>query len=537
MATFLPFALMASAISLCRGMQRPQGVPNESVKEPYPKERLSLLLMNSHDTVFVSSIEVGGTPVRCIMDTGSTEQVVFSSKCELCGEHMYNCDGDHQCQWGNHTSTQNYGSGQTFSTEAHVTMTATSSDQKHSVNVPQQMVWLVTDAQLDFELDGTMQCIFGLGPAQSAIEFAKLDYALLKQYIRELGDDKANQYKPELKKLEKQAEFMKGVTWWQAAAGIETMSFCLHPQLGKDGTLFLNDDAPEQYPDAFIDVPTSGLYWQTPITRVEIPFEHGAIQACTSGGNTCTAIMDTGTSLVGAPSPFIKNLSTIMSSMVSKHGCEPDSLGNYPDLEMWLGQHKLTLPPHSYVCMFDHNEWGDEGDGDSDDGDWEDHDDDWRSSGSKGDAFKNVRQRMRHVHAFRKAHEPYKFVAKADSNEARNSQYFCAPCFFEMDQQDDDGEEWLFGIPFFREYYTTFRTNKKNTLAKKILFAKADDECRPRESASHEDWKFRSSTGPGRPSLNRKIDSTDVQRISLHKLRLPSSRSSPADRLLGTLRK
>lgn len=482
-------------------------------------QRVTVDLKNDDDISMYATIKVGESPMRCIMDTGSAEQVVFSSKCKGCGEHMYNCDKDDQCTWGPHVTVQSYGSGDTHSTEAYTSVTATSIDGKSNITVPDQMVWLVTEAELDFELDGTMQCIFGLGPAESAVEFAKMDYQMLKDYMDSMPAQDAKQWKPMLKDLKNHITFMNGVSLWQEAAKFDTMSFCLHPEFGKDGRLFINDDAPEAAPDAFIETKAAGLYWQVDMTKINIPFHNNALTACKAGSSACAAIMDTGTSLIGAPAAFVADLSQILEESMPKYGCEPDALNNYPDFELSLDGHKIHLPPRSYVCKFDAADWGDEdeddwgGDDDDDLGDWND---DWRrSGGKKGPHVRHVRKRMRHVHAFKEAHERHiletRKLSKPDET-ADDGQFFCAPCLFDLDQEQEGVEEWLFGLPFFREYYTSFRTNKEGTQAKNVLFAKSNSKCKPEGGRSQEDDKVLRASG--------------VQRVKMHKLHIPSSKST-----------
>merc|ERR1719291_1008584 len=69
----------------------------------------------------------------------------------------------------------------------------------------------------------------------------------------------------------------------------------------------------------------------------------------------------------------------------------------------------------------------------------------------------------------------------------------CGSLLVAGDVDPDDGEEWVFGLPFFRKYYTTFMFGeqsaeghgipRKRPSAKKMAFSVADNDCQPSSEA------------------------------------------------------
>lgn len=477
-------------------------------------------LQNVEDMFVSATVQLGNKPVQCLMDSGSSEQVIFSSRCPNCGSTTYNCDEDEGCTWGDHEGVQCYGSGDTESTEAHVRLTVASTAGAHNITVREQMVWLATRSYLDVPAD-SVQCIFGLGPARSPLKLAQLELQRLRSRMDPGGLDAAA-WAPTLRHIKKHIQFMEGVTLWQESAGISTMSFCLHPGLSKNGQLVFNDDYPEIVPGAFVRVPAKGLFWQVDATNIGIHGKHQTMSACSGGARSCTAIMDTGTTLIGAPREFVRDLSDMLVDMVPRYGCKPDLLGRYPDLSFELGGHHFALPARSYLCEFLHSDWeslaatlGDVEIADLDE------DDGKRRSPILGERqFWRVQRRMRHVHRFKRASDMYQLRTRPGLMQNRSTadaQFFCAPCFFEHEVQNDDTEEWIFGLPFFREYYTTFRANAEHTAAHDILFAKHAPACIPQEAPSG-----------ARPEFFHQLG---VRRVTARKVRLPPSRRTDGLRL------
>jgi len=176
-------------------------------------------------------------------------------------------------------------------------------------------------------------------------------------------------------------------------------------------------------------------HWATTLTDVtfkskaELKGEKvKSISPC-GGGATCTAIIDSGTSLIAAPGVALQQLSTQIPAI--KEDCS--NLHELPDLHFVIDGVDFTLPPQAYVM---------------------------RVSGALLDA-----DDIWDILFFKPK------IRKLD---------MCMPAFMQMDMMSKTGPIWILGMPFFRYYHTTFdRVNKQ------MHFAVAGPKCEPRPFKSN----------------------------------------------------
>ncbi|XP_069798242.1 cathepsin E-like [Narcine bancroftii] len=95
-------------------------------------------------------------------------------------------------------------------------------------------------------------------------------------------------------------------------------------------------------------------YWQIQLDGVEVG---GTLIACESG---CTAIVDTGTSLLLGPSSTISVIQNSIGAVPSDEGMfaiNCNNLPNMPDVTFIMGGNKFPLPPQAYTLQ-EEDSWG-----------------------------------------------------------------------------------------------------------------------------------------------------------------------------------
>jgi len=151
---------------------------------------------------------------------------------------------------------------------------------------------------------------------------------------------------------------------------------------------------------------------------------------CDGGG--CGAIVDSGTSLLAAPSEHLELLTPLLNTI--KEDCS--NLHELPMLYLTLGGHQLALPPKAYVMQIKGAV---------------------RVSGDVLEADKD--KEVWDVLFFKPK------IRKTD---------MCLPAFMQLDKMSDYGPVWILGMPFLRYYYTQFNRSTKH-----LYFARASATCDP----------------------------------------------------------
>lgn len=411
-------------------------------------EPVQIVMKNVDDMSYVSSIKVGGQQVETIMDTGSFEIVLFSKTCSSCGvtENFFDPsdDDDTDFNLGDLSAMQQYGSGSTTSQEAYDKI------QLKSLKTGRQMFWLATDANMDFMLDGTFAGIFGLGPPSSAYIFAEEDVAYLEEALADASNQQQKEYQDYLNTYKDVANLLANTTLWHTQNMVRIFSICLRPEVGKNGMLTFHDNIDYDslaFGTDWLNV--SGEFWQLPITSVSVNED-------VSWAGDCDAVLDSGTSLIGVPEDFYDALANLVEAQSIASGC--DDVTGWPDFTFTLHNTSFKLAATSYVGRYLDSDFSflDEQNG--------------TASEEAPMQLQTVARRMPHLKKFR---------ALRQEAPASQPDTFCAPAVFKMDEMEGQRCSWLFGLPFFREYYTTHRLSSNYTAAEALRFTKADGDCNP----------------------------------------------------------
>jgi len=206
--------------------------------------------------------------------------------------------------------------------------------------------------------------------------------------------------------------------------GVEEFSICLQKPAGSEGFLTWG---PEPNAPARKDVVTAKVigkhHWSTRLSNVTFGHPTLGQHQIPCGQQGCTAIVDSGTSLIAAPGDALMQLSEMIPEI--KEDCS--NMNELPILHFVVDGQQLELPPEAYVMRVT--------------GATISADDIWD--------LLFFKPRIRKVNQ-------------------------CMPAFMQMDMMSDNGPVWILGMPFFRYYHTTFDRKSKT-----MRFAEAGPHCEP----------------------------------------------------------
>mmetsp|Transcript_29193 Transcript_29193/g.92006 ORF Transcript_29193/g.92006 Transcript_29193/m.92006 type:complete len:266 (+) Transcript_29193:1-798(+) len=249
-------------------------------------------------------------------------------------------------------------------------------------------------------------------------------------------------------------------------------SMCIGRRPGSDGYFVWNDYSAYHQPDAFTRVQVVGRHsWSVQLdnVRIEGMDEDGRPNStsqvslgCTSG---CSAIIDSGTSLLAVPS-HIKNK---LEAMMARVNSDCSNLQDFPDLVFDMGGHRFSLPPSAYI-------------------------------GEVVGAVPNYLEGIVKTSAGQIPFEP---------------RTRCQLLLMDSYASTSYGPLWIFGVPFFRKYYTTFHIGKSHN-DRSLYIAPAGKDCKPMTTQAA------LYSGPSFPHLRTATAlNNDLLRVDASKINLP----------------
>jgi len=175
-------------------------------------------------------------------------------------------------------------------------------------------------------------------------------------------------------------------------------------------------------------VPVVGNHsWSVELSNAGLGGEYGGVLACKDG---CQALVDSGTSILSAPTPVVQGLKAAFMNL--RQDCT--NLEVLPHLQFELGGVRLSLPPDSYVAMV--------------------------------------------------VSEHARFVQEASSvGLATYPGWQCQLLIRETDVNATSGPLWILGMPFFRRYYTTFDLGTGAASRMLYVAPHTQDSCEPTTAA------------------------------------------------------
>jgi hypothetical protein len=291
---------------------------------------------------------------------------------------------------------------------------------------------------------GTFQVILGIGPPISSVKMA---YADADEVHKELDDYKhkgdriSSSMMDIVRYYEEVAIHAESVISVSEQLMLTNMSFCIGKASHSDGYFVWNETALAEEPQKFVEVSVAGdYYWSANLSDTTIEYQGAIYDLGCSSNKTCSAVIDTGTSLLTAPTDIVGKIQGVVDKWAELGG-SCDDLTGLPDLEFKLNGIKLSLPPQAYV----------------------------------GEVKRNDGDMPSAIHAFMPHISDRKRLQ-------RSSLPNCELLVMSADADSQFGPVWILGMPFFRKYFTHFHFDQKpgaRPEAATMAFSLADEQCRP----------------------------------------------------------
>eukprot|EP00747_Dinoflagellata_sp_TGD_P186307 gnl/TRDRNA2_/TRDRNA2_43283_c0_seq1.p1 gnl/TRDRNA2_/TRDRNA2_43283_c0~~gnl/TRDRNA2_/TRDRNA2_43283_c0_seq1.p1 ORF type:complete len:535 (+),score=126.73 gnl/TRDRNA2_/TRDRNA2_43283_c0_seq1:122-1726(+) len=405
-------------------------------------------LANFGDAQFSAEIVLGGQKLRGILDTGSFEVVVLSKKCTSCRKDTSGLfEGNLSSTYtaGHFTTQHTYGSGTVVDSDAYDDLSI------GPLKIRNQSFWEVEKAMMPILQQASFEAIVGVGPPGSSMTMVKQELEQLeamRDKMKKAGKEIPVNLKKVLEALREKQKAQKHMKGLVQNLNMQRFSVCIGDKQGSPGYFTWNEPSPSKHPKVFTPVPIVGkVHWGAKMQSVKID---GLNLGC---GESCGAIIDSGTTLIAAPTMVLEGL----RAQLTDPNLDCSDLSSLPDLKFKLGDVELSLPPKSYV----------------------------------GEFVGQVPQSIWDILHF-KPPSKTKTVKR------------CVPLFMGMDKETQLGPLWILGLPFFRKYYTMFdlgeapqasvlenesvlvqrmnedgseSTEIENSEQKKIWVALSDDDC------------------------------------------------------------
>jgi len=401
-------------------------------------------LKNNFDVQYTAHIDVGGQPISTVLDSGSFELLVFSEHCVLCGatHGLYNDKRSKTFDALDFIGEHSFGSGTTRSNEAFEVVKLGGGKIKSE----RQHFWEVIDADMAILEDDFFHAILGIGPPRSAEKFARMNadqiHTEYDTYKDSHDGEVPNAMWDEVQHYDDAVAHAKNASSITEEMDVSDVSVCLGRAPGSDGVFVWNDDAPVHAPDKFRTINVDGdIYWSAKLTNVKMGgVGAGSDASMGCGDSSCSAVLDTGTSLIVAPPAAIQKVQDLLDNWIDPTGNCSD-LSGLPNLEFEMGGVTFALPPDAYVGRVD------------------------------GEASMAIQEVMPHL-TFEKKRKKASIAPT------------CVPLLMASEADTQFGDLWILGMPFFRTYYTTFHFADHGSQAKAVSFARASHDCRPADDVA-----------------------------------------------------
>jgi len=406
--------------------------PQEASKPPYRQE-----LGNMRDLQYFGDIAVGGQSVTGILDTGSFELVLFNARCTSCGTAArYDPESSRTYAMGTLQQVHAYGSGACRTRDGFDTVTV------GSFSAGRQPMWVANTCDMPLLQHAKFNAIVGLGPPGEPVATAKDKLKELTVEAKAYSDSGAQvprKIRESITACEEEVNLAKSKLSMLENFGVTTFSQCLGQAPGSPGWLIWNDQTRDGHAGVKKIHVAGNITWGVSLTKMQLGAGHHAVSlGCKDG---CASLVDTGTSLFAVPSEMYEHIysaiTKVLESFSSKrshrHSSDCTDLSKYPDLVMTLGDQQLTFPPSAYLGHY------------------------------VGEMDKKVSQFIR-------------------TDRLGNSG--CHLLLMDMGPTTMTplGPMLILGMPFMREYYTTFDLGH-GPGTRSIFVSKATDNCNPSSGA------------------------------------------------------
>ncbi|CAK0791218.1 unnamed protein product [Prorocentrum cordatum] len=426
-------------------------------------------LSNYFDAQYLGFMEIGGQTIAGIFDTGSHSLVVFSDLCKTCGQAArYNPALSAHHTQGEVTYELEYGSG-TVATQEAFDMVSVGPYAPRN-----QSLWEVADADMQVLATSAFQAIVGLGPPEAPAVYAEEDLAHLRDnmssYIRAGLPVPVDLVSREAHTAGVAAEMRSKATMLETFES-RMFSVCIGRQPNSNGYLVWDDTAPLVKPEYFQRLQVFGnRSWSMTLDEPTLTYNpaakdrqlngddkyEGRMLGCETG---CAALLDSGTSLLALPGSVINAL--VQLTLEAEFNCS--DMWQLPSIKVTLGGHEVILPPDTYISEVASS----------------------LEVPEHLQSFVRLRRFQRLAPAKAEGSQdfgPWRGSRVHGSWRDSGSQRPGASCelmVMEATASSVHGPLWILGLPFFRQYYTTFEVSGRSSKSRAVHIAKASDTCHP----------------------------------------------------------
>jgi hypothetical protein len=343
------------------------------------------VLHNFQNMQYYADFDVGGQEIAGIFDTGSFELLIRSTRCDHCAHPTppYNHLLSKSYEANGTVTKHVFGSGPCVSVMGYDTVSV-----GPDLHAKGQAFWEILDHRIPVLDTAKFAAIVGIGPN---FAYGNKEQTLLMSF------------------------------------GIDEFSVCLQKAGGSEGYLTWGPEKTDLKKSDYATARVHGKHhWAAKLENVYFPHEtqtNETVLPC-GAGQECSAIIDSGTSLIAAPTAALAQLSMMIPPI--QEDCS--NLHELPVLRFMIDGNPLELPPQAYV--------------------------------------------MRVTGAALEANDVWDILFFKPKIRKLN---MCMPAFMQIDMQSDHGPVWILGMPFFRYYHTTF--DRKNEV---MRFSVAGPDCESR---------------------------------------------------------
>lgn len=278
---------------------------------------LKLTLANHRGIQYTAPISIGGQELHAIYDTGSFEVMAISKQCSVCRlhslQHAYDSSSSQTFKKGSRAiEDHHFAGGLVKAREDYETVQMGTADAM--VKVEDMPFWQVVETDMGVFLNkkANFTAIVGMGH-------------------RDHRPDSSSESLAE-------------------RADIQKFSICLLPGLANPGYLTFNPSH-NLADSAFRKVSViSENHWAVSLDQATTDLNGTPLHSCWvyGGQQSCVAIIDSGTSLIGVPPNAVVMIQTLIKRI--KYDCS--NLDELPDLVFTLDGKKFALPARAYTVHF-----------------------------------------------------------------------------------------------------------------------------------------------------------------------------------------
>lgn len=391
------------------------------------------VLQNFGDAQYVAYMTVGRQIITAILDTGSSDFVVFGADCQSCGAAAhYSSRFSKTYSPGHVLMQQHFGSGNTVSIFSKEQMSI------GPFKLASQAFWNVEEADMSVLSSAAFEAIIGMGPphAPSAKAWKTASDAVDEVVqIYERAEREATEEMQEAQAKIHAAVEITGHPPILASANVTAFSVCMGAAPGSDGLFTWNDAVAAEQPHLFTKVPVEGdTAWTAALRNWSLVLSDKGEAPLSGGSNgSASAILDTGSSVLGVPTEVFASISKAMEGLDE----ECSNVHVLPNLVFHLGGAEFSLPPDAYVA---------------------------KVTGSMPEFLQ------------KRAQEP-----QPEGEEHRERQ--CQLMLVETNATNTESPSWVLGVPFFRKYYTTFHLGSRPADRSFSIAPHGAEDCTPMPQA------------------------------------------------------